>query len=270
MPAIVQKTVFISYRRSVAPYIARSIFLSLHSSGYDVFMDIESIGPGEFESIILNQIEARAHFLAILTPGTLDRCCEPGDWLRREIEHALKMKRNVIPVLVNNFRFEDTKELLTGDLEKLQGYQGLPLFHEYFDAGMERLCDRFLTRQVNVYVEPTPDKQVPEVRRKIEEAAEEPPPTEAQLSAEDYFFMGWIRDNLGLPEDAVTDYTEAIRLNPQLAEAYYNRGIVRENQDDLEGAIADYKKYLELGGGERNGDREEIERLIEELRGQIG
>ena len=110
MPGIVQKTVFISYRRSVAPYIARAIFLSLRSSGYDVFMDIESIGPGEFESIILGQIEARAHFLSILTPGTLERCCEPGDWLRREIEHALKTGRNVIPMLVNNFRFEDTRD----------------------------------------------------------------------------------------------------------------------------------------------------------------
>ncbi len=83
------KTVFISYRRNVASFIARAIFLELRANGYDVFMDVESIDSGAFDTIILRQIEARAHFVLILTPGTLERCAEPGDWLRREIEHAM-------------------------------------------------------------------------------------------------------------------------------------------------------------------------------------
>ena len=65
------KTVFISYRRSVASFIARAIFQDLRANGYDVFMDVESIDSGLFNRIILNQIEARAHFLIILTPGTV-------------------------------------------------------------------------------------------------------------------------------------------------------------------------------------------------------
>src|SRR5262245_56934339 len=98
-----QPTVFLSYRRNVSAFIARAVFQDLRQHGYDVFMDVESIDSGQFETIILNQIAARGHFLVILTPGTLDRCHEPDDWLRREIEHAIALGRNVIPILVNEF-----------------------------------------------------------------------------------------------------------------------------------------------------------------------
>jgi hypothetical protein len=99
-----QKTVFISYRRSASRYIARSIFEHLQAHGYDVFLDVESIDAGDFERIILGQIQARAHFLIILSTGTVKRFEEKGDWLRREIEFALDLKRNVIPVTIDTFK----------------------------------------------------------------------------------------------------------------------------------------------------------------------
>jgi hypothetical protein len=68
--------VFLSYRRNVSAFIARVVFQDLRQHGYDVFMDVESIDSGQFETIILNRIKARAHFLVILTPGALDRCHE--------------------------------------------------------------------------------------------------------------------------------------------------------------------------------------------------
>jgi TIR domain len=100
-------TVFLSYRRDVSSFIARSIFMDLRQHGYDVFMDVESIDSGQFETIILAQIAARAHFLVILTPGSLEGCQKPDDWLRREIEYAIELKRNIIPILANDFRFDD-------------------------------------------------------------------------------------------------------------------------------------------------------------------
>jgi len=39
-------------------------------NGFDVFMDVESIGPGEFGKIIFGQIMARDHFIVILAPGS--------------------------------------------------------------------------------------------------------------------------------------------------------------------------------------------------------
>ncbi len=57
----VQKTVFISYRRTNSIY-ARAVFQALTALGYDVFLDYESIDSGAFDQIIMGQIDARAHF----------------------------------------------------------------------------------------------------------------------------------------------------------------------------------------------------------------
>ena len=142
-------TVFLSYRRDVSSFIARSVFMDLRQHGYDVFMDVESIDSGQFETIILAQIAARAHFLVILTHGTLERCQAPDDWLRREIEYAIALRRNVVPILVNDFRFDDNASTyLTGRLRELPRYNGLSLPQDYFDAAMERLRTRFLKQPV--------------------------------------------------------------------------------------------------------------------------
>jgi hypothetical protein len=143
-PADPGRRVFISYRRSVSWSVARAIFNDLHHQGYDVFMDVESIPGGQFEKIILNQIGARPHFILILNRGTLDRANEPGDWLRREIETALALQRNIVPILVEGFTWEDAAPYLTGKLAELQKYNGLPLPQEYFNEGLERLRTRFL------------------------------------------------------------------------------------------------------------------------------
>jgi hypothetical protein len=70
--------------------------MDLRANGYDVFMDVESIDSGTFDTMILNQIAARAHFVLILTPGSIERCVENGDWLRREIETAMDLGRNAM------------------------------------------------------------------------------------------------------------------------------------------------------------------------------
>ena len=63
------KKVFISYGRELSSGFVRSDYGHQTGRGYDVSMDIESIDSGEFRRIILGQIEARPHFLALLTPG---------------------------------------------------------------------------------------------------------------------------------------------------------------------------------------------------------
>src|SRR5215510_15680856 len=136
-------TVFLSYRRNVSSFIARAVFQDLCQHGYDVFMDVESIDSGQFDTIILAQIAARTHFLVILTHGTLEGCQEPHDWLRREIEYAMELGRNIVPILVNDFRFDDrVQTYLTGKLRALPRYNGLTLPHDYFDVAMERLRSR--------------------------------------------------------------------------------------------------------------------------------
>jgi hypothetical protein len=124
----VEKTVFISYRRTNFPW-AMAIYQYLVGCGYDVFLDYTGIGPGDFEQVILANIRGRAHFLVLLTPSALERCDEPGDWLRREIEEALDFKRNIIPIFLEDFDFDSPCDCpahhgQTGAAEALQRVRG--------------------------------------------------------------------------------------------------------------------------------------------------
>jgi TIR domain len=155
------KSVFISYRRKHGAGWARAILQDLKAHGYDVFVDVESIDSGSFESVILNQIEARAHFLLLLTPGCLDRCNEAEDWLRREIQHAIKLQRNVVPLTLEQFSFATHAGNLPAALAPLTKYNALAIYHDYFDQGMDKLRDRFLKQPVVGAIKPTPKADRP-------------------------------------------------------------------------------------------------------------
>ena len=51
---------------------------------------------------------------------------------------------------------------------------------------------------------------------------------------------------VALGSKEIEDYTEAIRLNPDDAEAYYNRGLAYYEQGNLDKAIADYDEAIRL------------------------
>src|SRR5450755_4150173 len=141
----VEKTAFLSYRRTNIPW-ALAIFQNLTHHGYDVFFDYNGIASGDFERVILGNITARAHFLVLLTPSALERCDEPADWLRREIESALANQRNIVPLMLEGFDFGTPKiaSQLTGTLAALKHYNGLNIPPDYFEAAMERLRSRYL------------------------------------------------------------------------------------------------------------------------------
>jgi hypothetical protein len=104
----IEKTVFLSYRRTNISW-ALNIFQNLTQHGYDVFFDYNSIASGDFEREILENITSRAHFLVLLTPSALERCDDPADWLRREIETALATERNTVPLMMEGFDFGTPK-----------------------------------------------------------------------------------------------------------------------------------------------------------------
>src|SRR5208283_3260180 len=128
-----EKTVFISYRRTNSPWVL-AIYQNLTDQGYDVFFDYVGINSGDFESVILGNIRARAHFLVLLTPSALERCDDPADWLRREIECALANQRNIVPLMLEGFDFGTPRisGQLTGALAALKHYNGLSIPPEYF------------------------------------------------------------------------------------------------------------------------------------------
>ena len=164
--ARIENTVFISYRRTDV-YTALAVYENLKNQGYDVFFDYRSISSGDFEQIITSNIRARAHFLLILTPTALDRCNEPRDWLRREIELAIDEKRNIIPLFFKGFRFGNLSisEKLTGKLKNLSRYNGLNIHEDYFDEAMQRLSIQYLNVPLDTVLHPVPT----EVKRLVRE-----------------------------------------------------------------------------------------------------
>ena len=63
--------------------------------------------------------------------------------------------------------------------------------------------------------------------------------------AEAYNNRGLAKFDLGEYQEAITDYDTAIEINTQYAEAYYNRGGAKYSLDDKNAAIADYDIAIE-------------------------
>ena len=74
--------------------------------------------------MILREIEARAHFLVLLEPVRWTAIAEPGDWLRREIAHALTHRRNVVPLLASGARMPRAADL-PADLARLPSFNAV-------------------------------------------------------------------------------------------------------------------------------------------------
>jgi tetratricopeptide (TPR) repeat protein len=55
--------------------------------------------------------------------------------------------------------------------------------------------------------------------------------------------------------DAIAEYNEAIRLNPEYAPAYLARGIAWEIKHGLQEALADFKMYSQLAPSDPRGSR---------------
>lgn len=133
--------VFISYRRDGGDMTAMHIYQSLRDRGYNVFYDLEVLRAGKFNEALLEAIDSCQDFVLILSPHALDRCQEEGDWVRREIAEALRKKKNIVPVMLNGFRFPET---LPEDIDDVRFQNGLSATTEYFSESMDRLASRYL------------------------------------------------------------------------------------------------------------------------------
>jgi tetratricopeptide (TPR) repeat protein len=240
----IEKTVFLSYRRTNAPW-ALAIFQSLTHHGYDVFFDFSGVASGDFERVIIGNIKARAHFLVLLTPSALERCAEPGDWLRREIETALDTHRNIVPLMLEGFDFgaPGIASGLNGKLASLRNYNGMGVSVEYFDAAMQKLRDKFLNVALDAVLHPASASAQQAARNEQVAAGAAPAVTEKELTAQEWFERGFKAADL---DEKVRCYTEAIGLKPDYALAFFNRAIARKAKRDSEGALQDYDQAIRL------------------------
>ena len=133
--------IFISYRRDGGEDLARLLEDRLTDRGFKVFFDVESLRSGAFNTALFDKIAECTDVLVVLPPHGLDRCSDPKDWVRLEIAHALKLEKNVIPIMMRNFVFP---EILPEDIDDLRNMNGISANNEYFEASIERLVSHFL------------------------------------------------------------------------------------------------------------------------------
>jgi tetratricopeptide (TPR) repeat protein len=221
----IEKTVFISYRHTNF-WTALAVVQDLTANGYDVFFDYKDIPSGDFAKVIDENIRSRAHFVLILSPSALERCNEPGDWLRREIETAIDTRRNVIPLMMEGFDFGSlaTKNALTGKLANVQSYNAMGIPAEYFDAAMVKLrSDRFLNRPLDVVYQPVSETTRRITAEQKSAATDAPKVTVVQLTAQGWFEQGKNLTHEERLDEAINAFDKAIELNPDLNYAWENK-----------------------------------------------
>ncbi len=128
--------VFISYRRDGGYALARLLYEWLRKENISAFLDLEELRSGPFNEKLYSAIEECQNFVLVLPAKALDRCSNENDWLRLEIEHAIKNNKNIVPLMADGFTFPSE---LPDSIKSLPFYNGVPVTREYFDASMEKL-----------------------------------------------------------------------------------------------------------------------------------
>jgi hypothetical protein len=156
--------IFISYRRDDSAGHAGRVHDRLQRVfGRDLlFMDVDSIPLGtNFVEVLDEEITKCDALLAIIGPGWLDardekgqrRLEDPDDFVRIEIETALKRGIRVIPVLLEGTHVPKADELPDG-LKGLALRNGLDVRHASFSEDMERLIRGLKGTQSGQYLAP--------------------------------------------------------------------------------------------------------------------
>ena len=129
--------VFISYRREGGRDIARNIYERLSFAGYNTFFDYDSMQNGQFNQQIYTAIDQAMDFVFILSKGALNRCCNEDDWVRKEIEYAIKQHKNI--VLLSTEEHIDFPDNLPDSLALIRTLQATFLSQNYYDRSIEKL-----------------------------------------------------------------------------------------------------------------------------------
>jgi hypothetical protein len=136
--------IFINYRRGDDPGFTQALYSRLEQAfpSESLFMDVDNIAPGlDFVQVLNDQVARCDVLVAVIGKGWLDAADESGarrldnpeDFVRVEIESALRQKKRVIPVLVNDARMPRSTEL-PESLKTFTRCNAVRLSHERFRA----------------------------------------------------------------------------------------------------------------------------------------
>ena len=156
MPPFPDKSIFINYRRADSENVVGRIYdrLALEFGKGSVFKDVEDILPGvDFRPVLEREIAATDVMLTVIGPDWLSklnkrRLNDPNDFVRLEIETALKRDIPVIPILVRRRERLPQKRHLPASIQDLVYRNALtarpdPDFHHDMDRLVQGLYALF-------------------------------------------------------------------------------------------------------------------------------
>ena len=143
--------VFISYRREDTDGFAGRIYdrLAIRLGHDNVFFDVDAIPPGrDLVDVLSDRVGKCDALIAVIGKNWFiaadaqnrRRLNDPDDFVRIEIEAALKRDVPVIPVLVDGASMPHAEDLPDG-LKKLVRRQAIEISHTRFDSDAERLIE---------------------------------------------------------------------------------------------------------------------------------
>lgn len=143
--------IFINYRREDSKGFATALDLKLkHYFGREqIFMDVGSIRAGDnFPDTIEKSIRASAVFLILIGPNWIKssdttglRLHQSSDWVRREIELAIKTRMTIIPILLDGAAAPSKHELPPA-LHSLADLHMAQISHSRFDTEVDSLAEQ--------------------------------------------------------------------------------------------------------------------------------
>ena len=138
--------IFISYRRDGGAAMAHLIYTELSDLGYSVFYDIEDLKSGLFNEQLYAKIEECEDFVLVLPKDALINCRYDEDWVRKELRHAIQLKKNIIPVFMQDFTFP---QQLPEDIEIIRFIQAVDFTKmNFFDTRLDSLVQRLKSKSI--------------------------------------------------------------------------------------------------------------------------
>ncbi|KQP22718.1 4a-hydroxytetrahydrobiopterin dehydratase [Pseudorhodoferax sp. Leaf267] len=146
-----QPNVFISYRRTDAIDAVRGLYfqLRLRFGSRQVFMDVSGIEPGDVWPDRLQRALTKASVVLVVIGPTWLRATdqygrrrldETGDWVRQEIEQALRSGKPVIALLVGGLTVLPPAEALPEPLRELRNRQHLVIHDQSWEDNVGSLA----------------------------------------------------------------------------------------------------------------------------------
>jgi hypothetical protein len=166
--------IVISYRREDSKWIADRVFerLESHFGKGNVFMDIDSILIGlDFRKRIQATLERCDVMVALVGPDWIGkepkgaRIFNETDWVRIEIEAALKKDIPLIPLLIDGSSMPKSEELPVS-LKDFIFRNSAPIDRDNFRAQMDKVIasiDQHVAQLARPSAAPVPDTAVPKV-----------------------------------------------------------------------------------------------------------